>query len=92
MIALIDVKNRVNQSIDIVAPPKQEIEIEQYGGINVNPAPEYEGEYEVIPKVIEQKLPTANKLLTEDIKIKEIPYFETSNTSGGHTVFIGKEV
>ena len=52
----------------------------------------YEGEYTVIPKVIEQTMPTKEKVLTEDMIIKSIPFFKTSNNSGGNTVYIGNEV
>lgn len=52
----------------------------------------YEGKYEVVPAVTAQQLETKQKFLTEDIKIREIPFFNVSNTSGGSTVYIGKEV
>lgn len=52
----------------------------------------YEGEYEVTPSVQAQTLSTAGKLLQDDITITEIPFAEVSNTSGGTTVTIGKEV
>lgn len=41
---------------------------------------------------MEQSLPTAKKYLAEDVRIKEIPFFEVSNLEGGYTVFIGKEL
>ena len=50
---------------------------------------EYKGSYEVTPSVNEQTLSTAKKVMREDVKIKEIPYAEVSNTSGGTTVIIG---
>lgn len=49
----------------------------------------YEGIYEVVPKIQEQKLLTKNKLLTDDVTIKPIPVVKVSNTSGGNTVIIG---
>lgn len=52
-------------------------------------APEYEGEYEVTPKFVAQTLPTADKILTKDLTIEEIPYTEVTNNSGGKTVTIG---
>lgn len=52
----------------------------------------YDGDYTVTPKVEKQELATRQKLLTEDVKIKEIPFFEASNNEGGQTVFIGKEL
>lgn len=50
----------------------------------------YTGEYEVtaLPNV-EQILRTKNKLVTHDIVIEPIPYYETSNDAGGYTVVIG---
>ena len=52
----------------------------------------YEGDYAVTPKVEEQTLPTKEKVMAEDLTIKAIPIFRTSNTSGGTTVYIAKEV
>lgn len=52
----------------------------------------YIGDYEVTPKVTAQTLDTENKCMTEDLIIKEIPYFEVSNLTGGNTVYIGSEV
>lgn len=52
----------------------------------------YDGDYTVTPKVEKQELVTRQKFLTEDVKIKEIPFFEVSNNEGGQTVFIGKEL
>lgn len=50
----------------------------------------YEGAYEVTPEAYnEQTLETANKLLTADVNVKEIPYYETTNPGGGYTVIIG---
>lgn len=55
--------------------------------------PLYEGDYEVLPLAFEETvLPTKDKKLIEDIVVKEIPYYETSNTSGGNTVYIAGHV
>ena len=91
MIALtrIDVINLPNQEVDIDVTPSQEIEVEQDVVINLNPAPPYEGEYNVTPSFEVQTLPTAEKLLDKDVIIEEIPYTEVSNNSGGITVTIG---
>ena len=54
--------------------------------------PPYKEEYSVTPKAgVQQVLKTANKLLTEDIVINPIPYYETTNPSDGKTVYIAKE-
>lgn len=52
----------------------------------------YEGDYTVTPAVNAQTLPTKEKVMLDDLSIKAIPYFETSNNSGGNTVYIGNEV
>ena len=52
----------------------------------------YEGPYHVTPKVDAQTLPTAEKLMREDVTINKIPYFVVGNTAGGDTVYIAKEV
>ena len=50
----------------------------------------YNGPYEVTPMVnTTQILPTANLAMRDDINIKEIPYYEVSNSSGGKTATIG---
>lgn len=50
----------------------------------------YEGTLEFTSAVsIDQEIPTKKKLITNDITIKKIPYFETSNLSGT-TVYIGE--
>lgn len=51
----------------------------------------YEGEYEVTPKVYAQMLDTDDKYMREDVTVKAIPYFETSNEKGT-TVYIGNEL
>lgn len=60
-----------------------------YGG---GSAPPYTGPYTVTPKVEAQTLETARKLMTDDVNIKAIPFFETSNAAGGETFYIGTEV
>ena len=50
--------------------------------------PYYEGAYEVTPDVSEQKLETKQKIMRDDVIIKEIPFFETSNNTVGTTVYI----
>lgn len=49
----------------------------------------YEGSYRVTPRVSNQTLDTANKLMKSDVVIEEIPYAEVSNNSGGKTATIG---
>jgi hypothetical protein len=44
--------------------------------------PNYDGDYIVIPKTIEQLLETKNKITRDDITVKEIPYSEVANEYG----------
>lgn len=55
-------------------------------------ASEYEGPYEVTPKVEAQTLETAGKIMQSNVEIHKIPYFEVDNTSGGSTVYIAKDL
>ena len=52
----------------------------------------YSGSYEVTPKAHRtQTLDTSGKVLSEDLVIHEVPYYQTSNASGGVTSYIAKE-
>lgn len=59
--------------------------------VNVGGDP-YEGDYVVTPKVDQQIMSTKGKVMVQDVTIKQIPFFKTSNTSGGSTVYIAKEI
>lgn len=52
----------------------------------------YEGSYIVTPSTKEQVLRTAQKHLKSDITVTEIPFYDVGNTSGGRTIYIGKEL
>ena len=52
----------------------------------------YSGSYKVTPKVSEQVLETKQKIMESDLVVKEIPYFDTSNTAGGTTIYIGDSI
>lgn len=52
----------------------------------------YEGSYTVTPEVTAQTLPTKNKTMTQDLRVRAIPYYDVGNTSGGSTIYIGMEV
>ena len=62
------------------------------GSVTVSGAtdyPEYTGAYEIVPKVTEQTFDTAYKVMTADLTVTAIPYYETTNESGGYTAIIG---
>ena len=50
----------------------------------------YKGSYEVTPTGGFQLLPTADRVLVDDILVHPIPYSEVSNEQGGLTVVIGE--
>jgi len=52
----------------------------------------FEGNYEIIPKIIPQNLETKGKVMKNNINIREIPYYEVSNDSSGNTVYIGGDL
>ena len=58
----------------------------------VNISDPYTGSYEITPKVEAQTIPTAQKFMTSDMRIKEIPIYDVGNTSGGRTIYIAKEM
>lgn len=91
----IEVRNAPTQRIDISAKKKhQEIGVGQ--DVIIVPVykdvPKYEGEYAVTPRVTEQTMATKNKMMTEDVTVKSIPFYNVGNTSGGSTVYIANEV
>lgn len=51
----------------------------------------FNGDYEVTPKINSQTIETKNKLMYEDLIVKSIPYYEVSNTQGRVTIIIGGE-
>lgn len=51
----------------------------------------YDGKYSITPKLEAQTLSTKKKVMSDDIKVEAVPVYETSNNSGGTTVYIVKE-
>ena len=55
--------------------------------------PKYDGEYEVTPLTEgSTTLKTANTFMSKNVHVKEIPYYEVTNSQKGTTVSIGTEV
>lgn len=65
--------------------PTIEIEL----GASGEKYPDYPGPYEVTPRVEAQSLSTREQVMREDVIVHAIPYFETTNLSGGYTAIIG---
>ena len=51
--------------------------------------PFYEGTCEVVPGISDRTLATANRSMAQDVIVKAIPYYTTTNLSGGYTAIIG---
>lgn len=49
----------------------------------------YEGDYNVIPRVYQQILPTKDKLMLNDLTVEIIPLTKILNLQNGYTVTIG---
>lgn len=54
--------------------------------------PEYEGSYVVIPDTQSQTLETKDKRMVDDVLVREIPYYETTNQQNGITVYIANSL
>lgn len=50
----------------------------------------YVGLYNVTPRISSQSIPTANKLMNDDVTVNGIPYYEVSNQQGGTTFIIAE--
>ena len=59
-------------------------------GTAVVDAPEYAGPYDITPLLSAQTLPTAKRLLQQDVIIEKIPQYEVSNDYGT-TLILGDE-
>lgn len=60
--------------------------------VNVTGGEYYTGDYEVTPRAAtEVVLPTEGLVMSDDVTVRKIPYYETSNPTG-KTVYIASEV
>ena len=62
-----------------------ELELESPGYI----PPMYEGPYMVTPDFTSQVLETAEKMMSDDVIVDEIPVAEVTNPAGGLTLTVG---
>ena len=53
---------------------------------------DYRGETTIIPRArADVILPTKDTVLREDVTVKQVPFYATSNEAGGSTIYIAKE-
>jgi hypothetical protein len=58
--------------------------------VHISTLPYYVGDYTVTPRLGEQVvLETAQKSMTQNVTVEQIPMYETTNLQGGKTVIIG---
>ena len=81
---------RVKAKIIGRAPPVQ-VRADQRKLV-INDYEDYGGDYSVTPTVAGETLPTKDRVMREDLEVRPIPFYETSNNSGGTTVYIAKEL
>lgn len=80
-----NIKAKFSETSQAIAADMGEIQVvTEYVGGEL-----YDGDYVVTPKVVSQKMETKSKVMSDDVQIKAIPFFETANNSGGDTVYIG---
>lgn len=87
----VTVKNQPKINVDMKKSPAADIGIRSSTTV-INTAPTYNGSYSVKPKAFEDiTLPTANKLMKNNVTIEKVPYFETSNETGT-TIYIADSI
>lgn len=79
-------------NVSIIPQEPVTVHVDAVTRTSANDDPVYDGPYEAIPKVEAQTLPTAKKLMTDDVTVHGVPFYEVSNDQGGNTVYIAKEL
>lgn len=78
--------------VSIIPQEPVTVHVDAVTRTSANDVPVYDGPYEAIPKVEAQTLPTAKKLMMDDVTVHGVPFYEVSNDQGGNTVYIAKEL
>lgn len=78
--------------VSIIQQEPVTVQVDAVTRTSANDIPVYDGPYEAIPKVEAQTLQTAKKLMTDDVTVHGVPFYEVSNDQGGNTVYIAKEL
>lgn len=85
---LIRVKSGINRKLSF--PTDFMKMIEQLSSLNAD-YDFFSGSYDIIPTIDPQILETEGKIMEQNLTIREIPYYEVSNSSG-YTVYIGGDL
>lgn len=85
--------NVVGQPVSLrIVQPVVNLAVKEAVAVDGIVADRYDGTYDVTPSARAQTLFTEQKLMEKNVEIKAIPFFETTNQSGGTTIYIGSEV
>lgn len=81
------------KGVDYFTPEEQQAIIDEVvAKIPTTTVPAYTGSYKVTPKAFDDTtIECEGKVMTDNVQVSKIPYFETSNESGD-TVYIGSEL
>lgn len=81
-----------DQTFAFGMPKAEEMEFDSTLAIQLINTDTYTGEYVVIPKAHEETvLETKDKTMADDVTVRKVPYYETSNQTGT-TIYIASEV
>lgn len=64
---------------------------DSYIPYRVSDKPTYDGPYDVVPRLAEQVLATADHVMADDLTVEGIPSYRTTNVGGGYTVTIAQD-
>lgn len=76
--------------LNVSSGPAVSFHVERGRPVYVNGEP-YVGDCTVTPDVADQVLPTAGKLLRENVTVEKIPLYLVRNRQNGMTAYIGGE-
>lgn len=81
-----------DQTFSFGMPKTEEMTFDSTLAIQLINTDSYMGDYVVIPKAHEEViLETKDKTMADDVTVRKVPYYETSNQTGT-TVYIASEV
>lgn len=81
-----------DQTFAFGMPKAEEMEFDSTLAIQLINTDTYTGEYVVIPKAHKETvLETKDKTMADDVTVRKVPYYETSNQTGT-TIYIASEV
>ena len=79
-------------NVEVIPQEIVTVQVDAVTRTSASDVPVYDGPYDAIPKVEAQTLHTDKKLMTDDVTVHGVPFYEVSNDQGGNTVYIAKEL